>query len=103
MDASGWEPVGLIHLNTSYRCLQLLRVQSKTGLVASIHLGLGSGMTLRNPHMRQDPPPDPAKLTWGLGLKCQVLNQGQFFLASATEVILPMALDLVTKNQLHMV
>ena len=66
-----------------YRCLQLLRVHSKTGLVASIHLGLGSGMTLRNPHMRQDPPPVPAKLTWGLGLKCPNLEPRVVFLGSS--------------------
>ena len=59
--------MGLIHLNT--RLLQMFAAAEgplQTGLVASIHLGLGSGMTLRNPHMSQDPPPVPAKLTWGL-------------------------------------
>lgn len=72
--------------------------------MASVQLELGSGMTLRIPHMRQDSPPASAKLIRGLGLKCQSRERkGQFFLAPATEVILPMALDLVIKNQLHMV
>ena len=52
-----------------YRCLQLLRAVPK--LMASIQLGLGSGMTPRIPHMRQDPPPASAKLIWGLDRKCQ--------------------------------
>lgn len=61
-----------------YRCLQLLRAVPK--LMASIQLGLGSEMTPRIPHMRQDPPPASAKLIWGLDRKCQSLEQKAVFL-----------------------
>lgn len=55
------------------RCLQLLKAALK--LMASVQLGLGSRMTLRIPHMRQDPPPASAQLIQGLGLKCQNLER----------------------------
>lgn len=44
-----------------------------------------------------------SKANTEMRFKMLVENKRQFFLALATEVILPMALDLMIKNQLHMV
>lgn len=93
-----WNPWGSFILTLDcYRRLQLLRALSKT-----------HGLYLTRARQRDGPEDSPplasAKLIQGLGLKCQrILNERQFVLAPATEVILPMALDLVIKNRLHMV
>lgn len=61
-----------------YRCLQLLRARSKTHGLCSTRAG--QWVTLRIPHMRQDPPLFSAKLLQGLGLKCQSLEWKAVFL-----------------------
>ena len=84
-----------------YRYLQLLRAQSDTHGLHSSRTGQWDDPE-DSPHEAR-PTSSLSKANMGIRFKMSVLNEGQFFLAPATEVILPMALDLVIKNQLHMV
>lgn len=63
-----------------YRCLQPLRACSETHGLHSTRAGQRDDPKV--PHMRQDPPPASAKLIWGLGLKCQSVEQKAVFLGS---------------------